>query len=330
MYAPYFNLSESPFSITPNPGYFYMSEHHREAFAHLFYGLRQDAGFVLLTGEVGAGKTTLCRCLMGSLPERVDVALILNPRISEREFLGVICDELHIEYPKSSTKQNRLDRLNKHLLQAHANGRQTVLLIDEAQTMSDKALEQVRLLTNLETAKHKLLQIILVGQPELIETLNKPGLYQLAQRITARYHLQPLPVSDVGGYIRHRIETAGNRERIFTGAAIRRVAQFSNGIPRLINIICDRSLLGAYADEKTKVTASMVRSAAKQISGRHRGGWHTRPLLYASVLAVVALLGVSVYYRVDPHGAGIVIENMQSKLTEWLASIPGIRSNADG
>lgn len=330
MYASYFNLRESPFSITPNPDYFYLSEQHKEAFAHLIYGFQQDAGFVLLTGEVGAGKTTLCRCIMGVLPEGVDVALILNPRISERELLGMICDELHINYPKSSTKKNRLDRLNEHLLQSHADGRRTVLLIDEAQTLSDRALEHVRLLTNLETAKHKLLQIILVGQPELIETLDKPELYQLAQRITARFHLRPLPLRDVEGYIDHRIQTAGNRERIFTDAAIRTVARLSNGTPRLINIICDRSLLGAYASEKTKVTAGMVHSAAKQVSGRNRRRRYIRPLVYAAMAMVVALLGVGIYYRADPHSAATIVQGMQVKLMEWLALIPGFRANAGG
>ncbi len=273
MYAPYFGLTEPPFSITPNPRYLYMSGRHREAMAHLIYGLRETGGFVQLTGEVGTGKTTLCRCMMLKLPKNVDVALILNPRIDEIELLATICDELRVPYPSGATVKNLIDRLNHHLLQAHAQGRRTVLVIDEAQNLSKGVLEQIRLLTNLETSRRKLLQIILVGQTELIHLLNRRDLRQLAQRITARYHLLPLSAFDTRLYVRYRLAVAGRRQPLFSNAAYRQVYRSSQGVPRLINVICDRALLGAYANDQAMVTAATVRAAAREIFGHSPRRW---------------------------------------------------------
>ncbi|MDH3282134.1 MAG: AAA family ATPase, partial [Gammaproteobacteria bacterium] len=283
MYASYFGLAETPFSITPDPRYLFMSSRHREAMAHLVYGLKQRGGFVQLTGEVGTGKTTLCRYLLSQLPVNIEVALVLNPTLNKDELLATVCDELHIEYPEDASSKQLLDRITAMLLKNYAAGKRTVLIIDEAQILRQEVLEQVRLLTNLETSKHKLLQIILIGQPELIDILGRPELRQLAQRITARYHLEPLSAADTAAYVKYRLSVAGRRQALFTDGGVREVYRKSKGVPRLINVICDRALLGAYARNKTLVSAQNVRHAAKEVLGkRRRGGfekWWWAPVL---------------------------------------------------
>ena len=291
MYVAYFGLKEPPFSITPDPHYLYMSSRHREAFAHLLYGLGEGGGFVQLTGEVGTGKTTLCRCLLAQLPTAVDVAFILNPRLTDIELLATVCDELGILYPRRTTSLKTLvEALYGYLLEARSRGRRTVLIIDEAQTLSSQVLEQIRLLTNLETTTEKLLQIILIGQPELIGLLDRPELRQLAQRITARYHLLPCSAKETCRYIAHRLDVAGCHNAIFTPAALRQVYRFSKGIPRLINVICDRALLGAYVRNKQRVDTRIVHQAAQEITGywpKRLPPWPS-PWLAASVLVGIA------------------------------------------
>ena len=269
MYAAYFGLKEAPFRLTPDPAYLYMSAHHREALAHLLYGISAGGGFVQLTGDIGTGKTTLCRALLAQLPPQVDVALILNPRLTIPEFLASVCDELKIPYPRDTTSPKMfVDALDHYLLDAHARGRRTVLLIDEAQGLSVEVLEQVRLLTNLETTSEKLLQIILIGQPELVPLLARDDLRQLAQRITARYHLEPFTEPDTHAYVRHRLRVAGGHRGLFSEAAIHRIHAESRGIPRLINIICDRALMGAYAQDKRRIESGMVARAATEVRGQ--------------------------------------------------------------
>ncbi len=268
MYPKYFGLSEASFSITPDPQYLFLSEQHREALAHLLYGAGEGGGFVLLTGEVGTGKTTVCRAFLEQLPPEVDVALILNPAVSSIELLRGICDEFRIRVPEQErTSKQLVDRINDFLLQAHANGRRPVLMIDEAQNLRPKVLEQIRLLTNLETPKHKLLQIFLVGQPELRTLLGRQGLRQLDQRITARFHLKPLNARETGDYIRHRLAVGGVERPLFTPSAVRRIHALSGGIPRLINILCDRALLGAYVSRSAHVTPRIVDRSAKEVKG---------------------------------------------------------------
>jgi general secretion pathway protein A len=265
MYKQYFHFAELPFSIAPDPHFFYMSRRHQEGLAHLLYGITVGGGFVALTGEVGTGKTTLCHCLLRELPENIDIALILNPKLNAIELLATICDELGIAYDKQQqTLKQLVDALNHYLLAAHANGRRTVVLIDEAQNLSMEVLEQIRLLTNLETSKAKLLQIILVGQPELKQMLRRKDLRQLSQRITARYHLQPLSFVETRAYIRHRLRVCGGDPDLFKERAIRKAYRLSGGIPRLINILCDRALLGAYAENASHVTPGMIKNAAKE------------------------------------------------------------------
>lgn len=252
-----------PFTISPDPAYLYMSQRHQEALGHLLYGTGQYGGFVQLTGEVGTGKTTMIRTLLEQRLPDVDVAMIHNPRQGEQEFVQTVCDELGVKYPKRGvTMKVLVDALNEHLLSTHAAGRRTVLIIDEAQNLQPEVLEQVRLLTNLETHKEKLLRIMLVGQPELSDLLARPDLRQLAQRITARYHLMPLAESETGEYIRHRLRVAGNEQEIFLPAAVREVHRHSGGVPRLINIICDRALLGAYGSNSRVITGEMATKAA--------------------------------------------------------------------
>jgi general secretion pathway protein A len=297
MYTSHFGLTEPPFSITPDPRFLYMSEPHREGLAHLLYGIRQPGGFVQLTGEVGTGKTTLCRCLLAQLPSEVDVALILNPRLTSVEFLATVCDELRVAYPANTSSIKVLvDALYRHLLEAHAKGRRTVLIIDEAQNLPPDVLEQIRLLTNLETATEKLLQIILIGQPELISLLARRKLRQLAQRVTARYHLLPFPKADTYAYIRHRLRVANGSDTLFTPAALRQVHRVSGGVPRLINVICDRALLGAYAHDQHRVDSATVRRAGREVRGAiprgRRTGW--LPWAFGSGVLGLALIVMAV------------------------------------
>jgi general secretion pathway protein A len=269
MYTSFFGLNEKPFTITPDPRYLFMSERHGEGLAHLVYGVTESGGFIQLTGEVGTGKTTLVRTLLGQIPSEVDIALILNPELTAREFLTAICEELGIQLPpqKGSTKA-LVDSLNRHLLEVHSRGRRTILLIDEAQNLSESVLEQLRLLTNLETARQKLLQIILIAQPELREKLALDSLRQLAQRVTGRYHLEPLSREETFQYIDHRLRVAGALTEIFNPAAKREIYRLSDGVPRVINVICDRALLGAYSRESRTIGKRLTRKAASEVSGQ--------------------------------------------------------------
>jgi general secretion pathway protein A len=256
-----------PFSITPDPAYLYLSPRHQEALGHLLYGTGQYGGFVQLTGEVGTGKTTVIRALLAQPIADVDVAMVHHPRLSEREFLASVCDELGIAASADDSLRTLIGTLNKHLLKTHAAGKRTVLIIDEAQNLDPALLEQVRLLTNLETHKEKLLRIMLVGQPELNELLARPDLRQLAQRITARFHLTPLAANETAEYVRHRLRVAGARGPIFTPDALATLHLESGGTPRLINVIADRTLLGAYAEHVLQIDAELVRRAAEEALG---------------------------------------------------------------
>jgi type II secretory pathway predicted ATPase ExeA len=271
MYKEYFGLKELPFSIAPDPRYFYMSSQHREALAHLVYGINSNGGFILLTGEVGTGKSTVCRCLLEQIPPNFAIALILNPQLTVIELLATMCDELCIEYPKGNTSiKVFIDCINAYLLDAHSKGRKTVIIIEEAQNLSTEVLEQVRLLTNFETTKQKLLQIVMLGQPELSDMLSRPEMRQLSQRITTRYHLSSLSKKEVASYVKHRLSIAGARSGLFPPSSIRKLFCLSRGIPRLINLICDRALLGAYAGGRDRVDRSILSKAAREIFG-HRG-----------------------------------------------------------
>jgi general secretion pathway protein A len=270
MYLSFFGLNEKPFAITPDPRYLYLSERHAEALAHLLYGINEAGGFVQLTGEVGTGKTTIVRSLLAQTPKNAEIALILNPKMTAPEFMLTICEELGIGVPDSAlgSLKDLVDILSQYLLRAHAAGHRVVLVVDEAQNLLPEVLEQVRLLTNLETNTQKLLQIILIGQPELRELLARNELRQLAQRITGRYHLSPLSHDETVAYVRHRLRVAGATTDIFGPQALNEVFRLSQGVPRVINVICDRALLGAYSLDRHRVTGGLVRSAAREVFGR--------------------------------------------------------------
>jgi general secretion pathway protein A len=298
MYEAHFQLRQAPFSIAPDPEFLYLSAGHREALAHLTYGL-SHGGFVMLTGEVGTGKTTLLRNLLREMPPDVDTAFILNPRLTARELLETICDELGIDYSqdeRASIKQ-LIDALNTHLLATHARGRSTVVIIDEAQNLAPAVLEQIRLLTNLETDKRKLLRIILLGQPELLDLLRRKELRQLAQRITARYHLRGLTRDDTYAYVAHRLQRAGGQPGIFRRAALGRLHRTTGGIPRVINLIADRAMLGTYAKGRHQVTWSMIGQAASEVLGQPR---LTRRRLGAGGAAALAI-GALVAFLLMPR-----------------------------
>ena len=291
MYEEYFSFTSPPFSIAPDPHYLYMSERHKEALAHLLYGIRSDGGFVLLTGEVGTGKTTVCRCLLEQVPDNTDIAFILNPKLTVRELLATICDEFGIKRPENQGSiKVFVDLINSFLLRSHAKGRKAVLIIDEAQNLSVNVLEQIRLLTNLETNKRKLLQIIMLGQPELKDILARSEMRQLAQRITARYHLDPLSEKEVGSYVAHRLSVAGGRSRIFPASTIKTLYKLSHGTPRLINIICDRALLGTYVQDQDQVNITTLKKAAQEIFGETDQAQNTRGRMSGLSMALLVLL----------------------------------------
>ncbi len=290
MYLTFYGLAEKPFSITPDPRYLFLSGRHAEALAHLVYGIDEAGGFIQLTGEVGTGKTTVIRSLLARAPQNAELALILNPRMEEAEFMLTVCEELGIGVPDDAlgSVKELSDILNRYLLRAHAEGRRVVLVVDEAQNLSPELLEQVRMLTNLETESQKLLQIILIGQPELREVLSRYDLRQVAQRITGRYHLQPLSRSETLAYVKHRLRVAGATADLFTNAALRTLHQASNGVPRLINIIADRALLGGYTEDRHLVSSAMVRKAAAEVFDRRM-----TPTWVPWVAAAVTLLVIA-------------------------------------
>ena len=299
MYESHFHFTQTPFSIAPDPAFLYLSDGHREALAHLMYGF-SNGGFVLVTGEVGTGKTTLLRNLVKQTPENLDVAFILNPRLTVKELLETLCDELGVHYEPGenlSVKQY-IDALNRHLLSNHQNGRDTVVIIDEAQNLSPAVLEQIRLLTNLETDKRKLLRIILLGQPELGELLARRELRQLAQRITARYHLGALSREDTYAYVIHRLSRAGGSPHLFSGAALRRLYRISRGTPRIINLVADRALLGAYVEGRHRVNARLVDRAAREVLGEPV---NVRKWLVGGALAL-SMAGMALAFFALPEG----------------------------
>ncbi len=303
MYSQHFGLTQDPFSIAPDPRYLFMSERHREALAHLLYGVtgsgqrQASGGFVLLTGDIGTGKTTICRCFLEQIPVGCHVAYIFNPKLTVSELLQSICQEFHIDLSGSDHRnpsvKDFIDALNTFLLDSHAAGQSSVLIIDEAQNLSAEVLEQLRLLTNLETNERKLLQIVLIGQPELRAMLERPELEQLAQRVIARFHLDALDASESTQYIAHRLTVAGHHGALpFDAGALRRVLQLARGVPRRINLLCGRALLGAWAHGQQRVDAKVVEQAAVEVfgtgSGKAAGVQRTR--ISYSVLAVILLL----------------------------------------
>ncbi|WP_374086316.1 AAA family ATPase [Methylomicrobium lacus] len=320
MYKQYFHFAELPFSIAPDPHFMYMSRRHQEGLAHLLYGITVGGGFVALTGEVGTGKTTLCHCLLKELPDTIDIALILNPKLNAIELLAAICDELGIAYDKQQqTLKQLVDALNHYLLAKHAAGRRTVLLLDEAQNLSLEVLEQIRLLTNLETSKTKLLQIILVGQPELKQMLKRQDLRQLNQRITARYHLLPLSFVETRAYIRHRLRVCGGDPDLFKDRAIRKIYKLSGGIPRIINILCDRALLGAYAGNAPQVTPGMVNTAAQETLAPAETKLRRLGLALGVLLGGIAL---GAYYYAPDRFAAVRSRLVEPRRVETVAAKP--------
>ena len=321
MYTDYFGLQEKPFSISPDPRYLYMSAHHREALAHLLYGISSDGCLILLTGDVGTGKTTVCKSLLEQLPENTRVAIIVNPKLNVKELLQTICEELQIDFDTTiDSIKHYIDAITGALLQSHAEGKTTLLIIDEAQNLDMEVLEQLRLLTNLETETSKLLKIILIGQSELQKKLESPEVAQINQRITSRYHLSPLNEPDAHQFIRHRLVVAGGgRMEFFSERALRLVYRISGGIPRLINILCDRALLGAYVEEVNQVSERIVGKAAKEVLGKdislpaekkEKTFWIKSA--FALLCAVFVLL-LLVFFRVIPIPT-LITEGLSSAL----------------
>ncbi|KQY85630.1 MULTISPECIES: ExeA family protein [Roseateles] len=310
MYAPFFGLKQAPFSIAPDPHYLFMSERHREALAHLLYGLDGGGGFVLLTGEIGAGKTTVCRCFLEQIPANCNVAYIFNPKLTVPELLQAICDEFHVPVPAGAlTVKDYVDPLNAFLLAQHAAGRNNVLIIDEAQNLSADVLEQLRLLTNLETTERKLLQVVLIGQPELRGMLARPELEQLAQRVIARFHLGALSEAETAQYIRHRLTVAGLTGALpFDRAALRLIHQLTRGVPRRINLLCDRALLGGYAGGQALITPAIVRQAAAEVFDAQRPAARRRrrpdPIGISLVVLAAAMAGAGLTWALQRPSPG--------------------------
>ncbi|MCK5091877.1 MAG: AAA family ATPase [Gammaproteobacteria bacterium] len=315
MYNEYFGLTDTPFSIAPDPRYLYMSDQHREALAHLVFGMSTGGGFILLTGEVGTGKTTVCRCLLEQVPENANVALILNPKVKAYELLATICDELGIEYPKGETSIKALvDCINRYLLDEYARGRKTVVILEEAQNLDADVLEQLRLLTNLETNEHKLLQIVMLGQPELLDMLASPKMSQLSQRITARYHLKALPRKEVDAYVNHRLSVAGLHRILFPESTLNLLYRLSGGIPRRINLLCDRALLGAYVNGRHQVDSKILKKAAREVLGEGGASFASR----IRQVSIWWLVGSVMLISVVAFGLGMIVHQDSSGIGELL------------
>ncbi len=330
MYLDYFGLHEKPFSIAPDPRYLFLTQQHKEALAHLNFGVGDEGGFILLTGEIGTGKTTICRSVLSELPNNIDLAYIINPRVSAAEMLEAICDEYGIAYQQQSSVKTLVDKLNQFLLESYARGRHSILIIDEAQNLEDEVLEQIRLLTNLETSEKKLLQLILLGQPELNDKLEQPSMRQLAQRVTARFHLGPLTYQEMVNYIQHRLHVAGFRGKLFSRPALKHIYKRSAGVPRLINVICDRAMLGAYSMERMDIEYPLVAAACNEVLPReHSSASVSSNQLLSSLntkwlwLLLLALLMIilfmttdllqfipSVFDRQSPSGGYAVLETI--------------------
>jgi general secretion pathway protein A len=303
MYEEYFGLKKKPFSIVPDPSFFFMSEGHKEALAHLTYGIQNEGGFVLLTGEVGTGKTTVCRRLLELMPEDVEVAYILNPNVTAPELLSTICDEFGIKYPKNTASIKALvSRISGYLLDVHGKDKRAVVIIEEAQNLKTEVLEQIRLLTNLETNQRKLLQMIMIGQPELREMLRAPQLRQLSQRITARYHLGPLRKEEVPRYVEFRLAAAGLiRGHLFPPRTMRELVRLTGGVPRLINVICDRALLGAFVQEQSLVDPKTLNKAAREVLGKgvdRPSGWASYRI--AALVFLLLCVGALIAFYYGP------------------------------
>jgi len=336
MYNEYFGFKEAPFSIAPDPRYLYMTAQHREALAHLVFGLNSEGGCILLTGEVGTGKTTICRCLLEQIPDQANVALVLNPKLSEIELLETICDELKIDYPDTDNSiKTYTDRIHEFLISSNRKNEKTVLIIDEAQNLSSKVLEQLRLLTNLETNQRKLLQIIILGQPELLDILARTEMRQLAQRITARFHLQPLTRTEVKAYVTHRLAVAGQNIQLFPENSIKLLYKLSDGVPRLINILCDRALLGAYVESQYTANPPIIKKAANEVFGelknvekQHKNRQWLYPIAALSGITVIAI-ALFLYMTLAPVDDDNIEADSVSKLTtdnntqDQNTSLPG-------
>jgi len=330
MYASFFGLAREPFSIAPDPRFLFMSERHREALAHLLYGVEGGGGFVLLTGEIGAGKTTVCRAFLEQIPPRCAVAYIFNPKLTVPELLQSICDEFRVAVPDAAAAaapgvKAAVDALNAFLLREHAAGRSAVLVIDEAQSLAPEVLEQLRLLTNLETAERKLLQIILIGQPELRTMLARPDLEQLAQRVIARYHLGPLSRDETTAYIRHRLSVAGAQAQMpFEPAALAAIHQLTGGVPRRINLLADRALLGAYAHQRPRVDRRTIEQAAREVFGTTPAGalrsGGTASRIAVALGAALVVGGVAALWATDPWSLRLAAPAASAALAALPAS----------
>ena len=344
IYLQHFALAREPFSIVPDPGFLYPSIYHRQAVAHLKYGLDREGGFILLTGEVGTGKTTLTRTMIKRIPPHVRVAYILNSKLNIADVLASICDELDIALPNASelalTKQSFtkqcIDALNRDLLAAHAEGKKTLIVLEEAQNLTPEVLETLRLLSNLETSTHKLLHILLVGQPELLDILAQQELRQLNQRVVSRFHLSPLDKNDIANYINHRLHRAGAKRPIFDHGCAAALFGLTGGVPRLINLVCHQSLVAAYSTGAQTVSAKLVKQAAREILSEPKKSSGKKLLLLAVVVALAAWLMFKVgppelttpvfsaIAQQDVTAEGLVEETLTTPYNDGLEADPSV------
>jgi general secretion pathway protein A len=325
MYCDYFGFKLEPFTIAPDPAFLYPSAKHRKALAHLKYGLEREGGFILLTGEVGTGKTTLTRLLLEQTPASFRVAYILNAKLDTRDVLASICDELHIklERERDLSPKSYIDAINANLLETHAQGFKTLVVIEEAQNLGEEVLEMLRLLTNLETNTTKLLHILLVGQPELLELMGRPQLRQLNQRVISRFHLEPLSRSETENYLKHRLRKAGCNRPIFERSAINALHRFSEGVPRKLNLLAERSLLGAYSQDREKVSKPQVVQGNREVFGENKNTKVLTGWMWGSVMALLLLAFGLVFISEDRD----VLESQQAFNEESLT--PEIDANPD-